>query len=690
MHAQAEVNHLTPIDLHMALLWKLNRLRTMGVREVGYRLGRAVRARLERLGVGGVRSVPAPSEDPSGKPWLATRPPFLDRGRALTEAADSILAGYFDVFALRRAPLGFPPDWNRDPRTGRQAPLTFGKTLNYRNEALVGDIKYLWEPNRHLELVTLAQAWLLTEERRYAEGARTLLTSWFAACPYPFGPNWTSSLEHAVRLLNWSAAWHLLGGDGSPLFAGTDGAVFRRRWLEAIYQHCHFIAGHLSHHSSANNHLLGEYMGLWFGTLTWPLWRASARWQKLAKQGLEQEALRQNGEDGFNREQAIWYHHEVADMLLLCGLAVQAQRDDFSEGYWRRVVAMLEVIASLMDVKGNLPMVGDSDDAMMVRLSREPQFCPYRSLLATGALLFDRGDLARKAGRLDDKTRWLLSGRRELASSDPGPLDARFEALIAEGGTLPVRRVFPDAGYCLLGGGFEGPREIRLLADAGSLGYLSIAAHGHADALALWLSVAGQELLVDPGTFAYHTQKKWRDYFRGTSAHNTVRVDGLDQSVSGGNFMWVRHAKARVLDWEFGSEQERWVGEHDGYQRLKDSVTHRREILLDKAACTLLVRDRIDCRAEHRVERFWHLAEDCVVTETDGEVAARKGGVILRIRSQGTAPLAVEVVMGREDPPLGWVSRRFDSKVSASTLVITDAIAGTTTLETEISWQFPA
>ncbi len=92
--------------------------------------------------------------------------------------------------------------------------------------------------------------------------------------------------------------------------------------------------------------------------------------------------------------------------------------------------------------------------------------------------------------------------------------------------------------------------EIRLVVDAGPLGYRSIAAHGHADALSFTLSVGGLEFLVDPGTYAYHTQGAWRQYFRGTAAHNTVRVDGQDQSESGGNFMWLRKARAGCNLWD--------------------------------------------------------------------------------------------------------------------------------------------
>jgi hypothetical protein len=130
----------------------------MGAAEIAYRVHQALHARLEQRGMGLAR---AAGRWNSLAPWCdAARVQDLSR----TEAADRILAGEWDVFSLRRCRLGFPPRWNRDPKTGVEAPLHFGKSINYRNERIVGDIKYLWEPNRHLELVTLAQAWRLTGE----------------------------------------------------------------------------------------------------------------------------------------------------------------------------------------------------------------------------------------------------------------------------------------------------------------------------------------------------------------------------------------------------------------------------------------------------------------------------------------------------------------------------------------------
>ena len=653
------------------LAWKLNRLKAMGPAEVCWRVRQAVAAGFERRGFGLAGDVGA-GTGTGGPGWVSPLPTDFDAALYVA-AADRLLAGRWDVFSLRDFALGFPPRWNCDPKTGVEAPLAFGKGIDYRNEGAVGDVKYLWELNRHLELVTLAQAWHLTREPRFAEGARRLLSSWLEQCPYPRGPHWTSSLELGVRLVNWACAWHLLGGDASSLFTAEGGLAFRQRWLVAIYRHCHFISGNLSRHSSANNHLFGELMGLFVASAVWPLWPESAGWRARARDELEVEAIKQNGADGANREQAFWYHHEVADMMLLCMLFGQANGIGFSSQFRKRLELMLEFIAAVMDAGGHVPMIGDADDAVMVRFSREPEFCPYRSLLATGAVLFGRSDFKAKAGRFDDKSRWLLG---DSASE-------RFNALTVATAE-PVALAFPEGGYYVLGQNFGTPREVKAVVDAGPLGYLSIAAHGHADALAFTLSVGGHEILVDPGTYAYHCQKRWRDYFRGTSAHNTLRVDGEEQSVPSGNFMWLAHARARRERYETGPERDVFEGVHDGYLRLNDPVRHRRRIEFSKRNQRIVVRDTLECSEVHSVEMHWHLAESCVARVSGHTVEIDCANV--RIRVECPPELGgPEVVVGQDDPPLGWISRRLDEKKPSPTIVCRGRIAGGTSLVTVVA-----
>ena len=651
-----------------SLAWKLNRLRTMGAAEIVWRVGQQLRRRAAGFGIGLVREVPAPDESHFGMPWLvadATTIEPIDRG-VLGAAAGRIAAGCWSVFSLDDAPLGFPPEWNRDPRTGIRAPMTLGLAIDHRDERIVGDIKYLWEPARHLELVTLAAAAAAGDTRRGLD-ARALLESWFEQCPYPDGVHWSSSLELAVRLVHWSAAWHLHGG------AGVLAAGLKQRWLDSVYRHCRFVAGHLSRHSSANNHLFGEWLGLYVAATTWPCWPESASWRAAARAGLLQEALLQNAPDGVNREQAVCYQHEVIAMMLIAERVAHAQGESFGKAFLDRLERLADYVAALMDAGGNVPMWGDADDARWLRFADAPQADPYRPLLAACALMFDRADFKAKAGpALDTRNRWLFGA----AGIE------RWNAL--ESRHAPPRRAFPDGGMFVLGSDFDTPQEVRIVVDCAPLGYLSIAAHGHADALAFTLSAGGLELLVDPGTYAYHTQQRWRDHFRGTLAHNTVRIDGSDQSVIGGNFMWLQHANAQLRSFDADAAPQVFEGEHDGYRRLSDPVTHRRRLVWEPVTRTLTVTDTVECRYAHDVEIAWHFDERCAVRAENATLRATRGmrGLCLVCDDSTLVP---DLCAGRDDPPAGWVSRRFDRKEPATCAVFSVRIEGSRTIRTRIT-----
>lgn len=654
-----------------ALAWKLNRLRCMTPAEIGHRVARAAAMRIERWGLVPC-AVPAADLSKRAAPWIH-REVAVDRAPYIA-AAERVIAGRHDLFALEDVELGNPPRWNRDPKTGIEAPLAFGKALDYRDPRLVGDCKYLWEPNRHQHLVTLAQAFALTGDGRYAQTLREHLESWLAACPFRMGANWASSLEAGMRLIQWSLAWQLLGGVDAPAFAGEEGRAFRDRWLASVYQHAEFIAGHFSLHSSANNHLIGEAAGLHAAALAWPHWERCARWRRLSRAILEREALLQNAPDGVNREQAVSYQQFTFDLLLVSMLAARANGEDFPAAYVERLERMLEFLASIVDAGGNIPMIGDADDAHVARLDPREGFCRFKSSLATGAVLFGNGALKAKCGPLDDKTRWLV-----------GPdAEARFEAVRADRHGLPVRREFAEGGYYILGAEFDTSGELRVLADAGPLGYREIAAHGHADALSFTLSVGGIEFLVDPGTFAYHTEAAWRAYFRGTSAHNTVRVDGLDQSEPGGNFMWLRQARGERISWLSAPDEDCLEARHDGYARLADPVIHRRRFVLLKRQRVLRIEDTLEMRGEHRVELFLHCAEGTVVVPTAGGFSLTRQGRTIQVRWPPHPAGGAHVLHGSTDPIGGWISRRFDRKEPIHTLVWRATLRGPASLRTEI------
>lgn len=639
----------------------------MSASEVSSRLRAGVSSRLEQIGVGA-----ATRENEwkfrSVKPWVQMS--ASEMRSSYVSAAEQVIHGTVRSLGAT-VEIGSPSfDWNRDPLTQVRAPMTFGPTLNIHSRQTVGDIKYLWEPNRHLALVTLAMAYEQSGDKGYRDHAIRLISAWLQQCPYPRGPNWSSGLEVGIRLINWALIWQLLGFDQTVTDVSDDSTGFRNAWLPCIYQHVHFTRKHYSRNSSANNHLIGEATGVFVACCTWPYWSDFERWRLEALDILADQALVQSYPDGVTREQTTSYQLFVLQLLLISVVVGRTAGLEFSAASRARILAMLHSLADLRDAAGNMPMIGDNDDGHAIRLSYEDDFCPYASAFATGAVLFDDPELAQAAGKLDDQTRWLVG-------------TSGWDSLLARG--TAQRRLhrtsFSDAGYYILGRDLSTDDELRLLVDCGPLGYLSIAAHGHADALSIYLSVAGREFLVDPGTYTYHGKADWRMHFRGTRAHNTVTVDGHDQSVQAGNFMWLQHAKATCLRYLKSRHEDHFVGEHDGYQRLSDPVTHRREIL--RAGSTFQVTDTLVCHGEHSVEQWWQFSEHCVVTAEGGIVMVVNGPCSIRMNLP-TDGSVVRVYRGSKDPIAGWVSRSYDSKVPATSVCVKTPIRGLTKLVTTI------
>ena len=640
------------------MVWLVNRLRCMSVAEVGYRIQQAAaKGMAKRVRLRAAPPLPrARSFAVSGMPTL----PDAEREALLADAA-SVEAGHVVLFANRRFDVGIPPVWNRDPDSGVVGPSIFAGDIDIRNSEQVGDIKHVWELNRHLHLVRLAQAWSLTQDPAWLHALQRQLRSWLDQCPPLTGPNWTSPLELGIRLINWGLVWELIGGEASGLFEGDEGQQLRADWLDAIHAHCSTIARHLSRHSSANNHLIGELAGLYVGASIWPCWASSAAWLEQARDELEHEAQVQFSRDGVNREQAFGYHIFSSEFLFVAGLVGQACDRPFSRAYWTSLQRSLRFLRSVRDVGGNVPMVGDADDGIVFRLD-EAGSDRAAQLLALGDAVLRPSEapylhkqapqhLPEHAG-----VRWLLHTLPgKLPECDPHESDTGWS--------------FPDGGYLLFGSHFGEANEIKGMVDCVPLGYLGIAAHGHADALALTLSVGGEECLVDPGTYSYGQEHKWRDYFRGTSAHNTLRIDGLDQSLSGGRFMWLKKARASIERMPQSPQEFDFRGAHDGYERLADPVRHMRSVRFDAASSTLVVRDEIAAKKHHQVELFWHFAPGLSVRLDSSGLHVRGKRFALQMHAQG-ADLSLELARANENPPLGWYSRSYESKQPCDVLKI--------------------
>src|SRR3569833_139134 len=337
--------------------WLFRRLSRMYWQEVPYRAWSVMRGIAQSKGAFDASSVPPSAPDArSGSSWVATPDGTTAGAEHIRSAAEHLLNGRLEVFGHPVAMPGGIPEWNVDPVTGTRIDTTFGLFIDFRHIEGV-DIKFLWEVNRHLWWVPLAQAYALYGERRYLERLGQLLQSWLDACPYAKGANWSSPVEHGIRLINWSIVWSLIGGDQSPLFADAQGQRLLHRWLGSIYQHMRFASDNYSKYSSADNHLIGEAAGVFVAAHVWDHWVQSRQMRREAQAILEREALLQFAPDGVNLEQASCYHKFLLQFLLAAGLCGRANRDELSAPFWARVEAAIVFLASVMDAAGHVPPI---------------------------------------------------------------------------------------------------------------------------------------------------------------------------------------------------------------------------------------------------------------------------------------------------------------------------------------------
>jgi hypothetical protein len=273
------------------------------------------------------------------------------------------------------------------------------------------------------------------------------------------------------------------------------------------------------------------------------------------------------------------------------------------DGYRRKLRLMGEYLAALMGRCRRLPLIGDDDGGRW--------FHPYgeretfgRATLATCGELLDCGDWTGDSHDLDSQAAWWLGPR-------PGHPPSK---------TLPASRFFPDSGIFVMTSGI-----VELIYDAGPFGPWA-GGHSHSDTLSILARLHGNEVLVDAGTYTYVSDVTARDWFRGSAAHNTLRVDGQDQAVPAGPFAWRQKPEIHVLDWATGPVED--YIDAVVYQR---QFVHRRRAVFFKRHGIIFIGDEITgADGEHDIESFWHFGDaqyrECLVFPEATEVTFGEGG----------------------------------------------------------------
>jgi Heparinase II/III-like protein/Heparinase II/III N-terminus len=487
--------------------------------------------------------------------------------RSVTQIADQILARQFPLLGTTIAIPG-NIQWRRDYAHQRISELRYFRRIPYLDFNSVGDHKFIWELNRHQHLVALAQAYLFTGRKEYRDEIFNQLESWFTQNPFQRGINWASALEVAFRALSWCWVYRLVGTE----MPGT----LRSRFLTELYRHGAHLELNLSIYFSPNTHLLGEAvvlytLGKFFGHT-----RRGAAWESKAAAVIQTELSHQIQPDGSHFEQSSYYHVYALDFFLFFYL-ISGRPSNFEAALKR----MAEYLHWLLGPQREIAFTGDDDGGRV--------FHPYgdrrrfgRATLFTCGLLFDQPEWIGTEADVGEQAAWWLSA--ENVGSIREVQSPRLQS-----------RLFPDCGTAFLQAG-----EMYLQMDCGPFGFGG-GGHSHSDTLSVLLTYRQERILMDPGTYTYVGDPAERSWFRGSLAHNTVRVDKMDQAKAEGPFRWSGKPEVKLNNWSpqgFGGIIDA-ICEYAG-------ISHRRRVLLQDGY--LLVLDELTGPGgEHTCEVVWQL-----------------------------------------------------------------------------------
>lgn len=517
----------------MGLSWYIRRLKAMSPAEVAYRLIQKRIRSNERKAYAVKRPVYDVSEYGTA--------PRADLNRLGINFANSeyyvgseieLLGGYSYADYRKR--------WHAAFQSATDWPMRFAADYNFGDDDAPGDIRTNWELNRHFQFALLAKSYFVSGEATYFNELVELFEDWNSSNPFMWGPEWASAMESAIRIVSWLTAAAFLEASGA-----LGAREICRKLCDGSYTMAANIRQHYSRYSSANNHTIVEAVGVLIAACVFD----EAEWREEALRLLEHEVVLQTWPDGVNKEQALHYQLFIMEALCLASHVLKTSGAQLPPAIVEilRVMARYAAVCRLDD--SVCIEFGDDDEGIVFNpCVNKPFYLGY--VLAFASIEAVAGERWSDDCASYEQLRWLYEEEVfERVDSLPLFKSARVET-------------FQQGGITILRSADE---RAVLAFDHGPLGFGSLAAHGHADALSIQLFVDGESVLIDPGTGIYNGDRAERDLFRSTSMHNTICIGGSDQSEIKGPFLWGKKARVGGYAFEDGTDAIRIRAEFEDF-----------------------------------------------------------------------------------------------------------------------------
>jgi hypothetical protein len=502
--------------------------------------------------------------------------------RSIVEKAERILAGKISLLGYKNLDFGSPVNWHYEPLSSKTAEPKASYEFSETDITEIGNVRIIWELNRHQHFFTLGLAYWITGDEIFVETFNNHLESWMSQNPPGFGINWINSFELSLRVISWLWAFRFF--ENSVNFPNW---TFLKA-LKFLYLHARSLEDHLS---SAQNPT-SEALSLYYLGTQMPFFKESEKWRQTAKRILFEEIETQVLKDGAYFEHSSWYARYTADFyihfLILHELSEPEQDKKEIEKIKTKLQHLLDFLMHLTRPDGTIPLIGDLDGGRMLPLVSKSLFKErpndFRETLSTASVIFRRSDYKFIAKELSEATVWLTGIEgikifRSLQAHEP----------------KHVSKFFGDGGYFIMRDGWD-LTDNYMLIHAGLTGTTSNR-YSHADNLSIEVAPLGRTTLVDSGSPIYFESDLVRNYFRSTLAHNVLSIDAKPSSELSRED-WKTKATSKIHLCLIENRFDFFEVSHDGYLKLSSPALHKRSILFVKNDYWI-IRDFVETSGKH-------------------------------------------------------------------------------------------
>jgi hypothetical protein len=488
------------------------------------------------------------------------------------------------------------PLWNYDYLYN----FEFKNSMFYKSISIPkgkADIKVPWEISRLQFLFFFGLLYRTKKEEKYYNLFVEIINDWIKKNPIYKGVNWACTMDVAIRATNMILAYELFS------ISSDNKKLSTKLLYDTLFLHAFFIKTNLEKSFKVQgNHYLSDIAGLLFISLFLINNYHTKKWLLFSIKEILKELNSQIYNDGTNFEASTCYHRLALELffypLFLISKHINylnfnpRQKRKITCYYKDKVFKLFNTVFYLLKPDGEMPQIGDNDSGQFIKLYPR-KILDMRYLLLLGCIFYNNPKWKIKEFFSNEEDIAELSilfgdeGKKKWEKMEWNNLNNISSFAFKDSGWYVMRK---NSNYCIVSCGPNGQKNFG--------------GHAHNDKLSFELFLKGKNIIIDPGTYNYTAEPEMRNLFRSTRYHNTVMIDNEEQNriFKEELFLLGNDTKAKCISWSVNEFKDEFIGEHYGYTRLKDPVTHRRKFIFEKEIGKLVIVDSFTGNFEHTFE----------------------------------------------------------------------------------------